>query len=213
MPVTALKERKAKRKQPEIFGPESNGIVMTPEEFDEAEFDELWSYELINGVLIVSPIPLWNETDPNEELGYLLRRYREDHPQGSSLNLTGAERIVKTGKNRRRADRVIWAGLARSPRKGELPAIVAEFVSSRKRDRDRDYEEKRRDYMRIKVKEYWIIDRFMHTMTVFTRLNGKYRKRVLGKSDTYQTALLPGFELPLARLFACADHWGADQPD
>jgi Uma2 family endonuclease len=213
MPVLAPKQRKPKRQQTEIFGPESNGIRMTPLEFDEAEFDECWTYELINGVLIVSPIPLWNEVDPNEELGYLLRRYRDDHPQGSCLNLTGAERIVKTGRNRRRADRVIWAGLARSPRQGQLPTIVAEFVSSRKRDRERDYEEKRREYMRIKVKEYWIVDRFMHAMTVFTRLNGKYRKRVLGKNDIYRTDLLPGFELPLAQLFARADGWGDDQPD
>src|SRR5436853_515671 len=120
------------QKQANLVGPESNGILMTPQEFDRAEFAEGWSYELINGVLIVTPIPLWNETDPNEELGYLLRRYKEDHPQGSSLNLTGQERIVKTGNNRRRADRVIWAGLGRLPHRGEPPTIIAEFVSRRK---------------------------------------------------------------------------------
>lgn len=36
----------------------SNGMLMTPEEFDAAtDFDELYSYELIHGVLIVSPPP------------------------------------------------------------------------------------------------------------------------------------------------------------
>ncbi len=195
----------------EPFGPESNGILMSPAEFDAAEFDECWCYELINGVLIVSPIPLWNEADPNQELGYLLRRYRDDHPQGSALDFACSERIIKVGKNRRRADHVIWAGIGRLPRRGDAPTIIAEFVSSRKRDRVRDYETKRDEYMAIKVKEYWIIDRFMHRMTVFSR--SRYRMRVLSKDKVYMTSLLPGFELPLARLFALADRWGEDQPE
>jgi Uma2 family endonuclease len=197
----------------EPFGPESNGILMTPDEFDEGDFLEGWCYELINGVLIVTPIPLLNESDPNEKLGYLLRRYRDDYPQGSALNFTGSERMIKTGKNRRRADRVIWAGLGRLRRRGESPTIIAEFVSSRKRDRMRDYETKRQEYMAIEVKEYWIIDRFMHTMTVFRRTNERYRKRVLGKDEVHTTDLLPGFELPLAQLFELADRWGGDQPE
>ena len=197
----------------EPFGLESNGILMTPEEFDAADFDECWSYQLINGVLIVSPLPLLNEADPNEHLGYLLRRYQDDHPQGSALDFTAGERIIPTGKNRRRADRVIWTGLGRPPRRGEMPTVIAEFVSSRKRDRVRDYETKRDEYMAIKVKEYWIIDRFMHTMTVFSRSRGRYRMRVLSKDESYTTDLLPGFELPLARLFTLADRWGEDQPE
>lgn len=197
----------------EPFGPESNGILMSPEEFDAAEFDDRWCYELINEVLIVTPLPLLNETDPNAELGYLLRRYQDDHPQGSALDFTGSERIIKTGKNRRRADRVIWAGLGRLPRRGDVPAIIAEFVSQRKRDRVRDYETKRDEYMATKVKGYWVIDRFMHTMTVFSRTRGRYRVRVVNKDEVYTTNLLPGFELALARLLALADRWGEDQPE
>ena len=67
---------------------------MTPREFDRADFAEGSRYELINGVLIVSPIPLEEEGIPNDELGFLLRLYRETHPQGSSLNDTAPERIA-----------------------------------------------------------------------------------------------------------------------
>jgi Uma2 family endonuclease len=59
-------------------------------------------------------------------------------------------------RNRRKVDRAIWAGLGRLPRKGENPTIAVEFVSSRKRDRDRDYETKREEYRKAKIKEYWI---------------------------------------------------------
>jgi Uma2 family endonuclease len=199
-----------KRKLPPVqrYGPEANGILLTPAEFDRADFEEGWRYELINGVLVVSPLPSESEVDPNEELGYLLRAYRETHPEGSALDATLPERIVRTGRNRRRADRLIWAGLGRLPRRHELPTILAEFVSGRKRDQIRDYETKRDEYLAIKVEEYWVIDRFRRTMTVFT---GKGRKRVVREDQVYSTPLLPGFELPLARLFRLADRWPSEE--
>src|SRR5262249_615110 len=134
------------------FGPGSAGISMTPREFDQADFVEGWRYELIDGRLIVSPIPSEKESDPNEKLGTCPRNFRRSHPQGASLDATLPERLVKTGRNRRRADRLIWAGLGRQPRRNETPSIIAEFVSSGKRDRERDYVEKRDEYMAIKVK-------------------------------------------------------------
>src|SRR5262249_8869999 len=143
-------------KRSRTFGPESAGILMTPQEFDRADFDENWVFELINGVLVVSPIPLESEVDPNEELGYLLRAYKEYHPQGSALDATLPERYVRAGPNRRRADRVIWCGLGRMPKRNETPTIAAEFVSAGKRDRERDYEVKRDEYMAIRIQEYWV---------------------------------------------------------
>jgi Uma2 family endonuclease len=209
--ATATLTRKRKRAKPEYqFGLESNGILMTPEEFDAADYEDYdpgWSYELINGVLVVSPIPFRQETDPHEELGRLLRNYQEDHPLGKALDKTLPEQYIRCGRNRRKADRVIWAGLRRLPRRTENPTIAIEFVSSRKRDRVLDYETKCAEYQKAKVQEYWILDRFQGIMTVHILEDGKYRKRVLQAKQTYRTKLLPGFEVPLARLFALADQW------
>src|SRR5438309_204859 len=202
--------RKGRRSKPEFkFGIESSGNLMNAQEFDDADpddFDPAWDYELINGVLIVSPIPLEQESDPNEELGRCLRNYQEDHPSGNALDKTLAERYVKCGRTRRKADRVIWAGLGRLPRKGETPTVVVEFVSSRKRDRERDYEKKREEYRKVKVQEYWIIDRFEKTMTVHILENG-YRKKLVTAKQSYRTKLLPGFEVPVARPFELAAEW------
>jgi Uma2 family endonuclease len=187
------------------LGPRSAGLRMTLREFDQAEFVEGHRYELINGVLVVSPIPSPQERNPNEELGHWLRLYRDTHAQGSTLNLTLPEHTVNTPTNRRRADRVIWAGLKRRARVNETPTIIAEFVSSGKRDRKRDYEDKRDEYLAMNVREYWVIDRFQRSVTIFTRVAGKIKSRVLRKKQTLTTPLLPGFELPLARLFAAAD--------
>jgi Uma2 family endonuclease len=200
--------RKQKRITKEIeFGPASSGILMTPEEFDAAEFEEGWRYELINGVLVVSPTPLEAETDPNEELGYWLRAYKETHPRGSCIDKTLPEQTIRTGSNRRRADRAIWAGLGRLPRRFETPMIIAEFVSKGKRNRVRDYETKRDEYMAINVLEYWIIDRFDRCMVVFMPYQGKTKHRVVREDQVYKTPLLPGFELPLAKLLALTDEW------
>src|SRR4051794_32566026 len=71
------------------IGPASAGLLMTPDEFDAiTDYDDRYRYELIRGVLVVNPIPSEAEGDPNEELGHLLRLYRDQHPEGSSLDKT-----------------------------------------------------------------------------------------------------------------------------
>jgi Uma2 family endonuclease len=183
---------------------------MTPEEFDAiTNYDDRYRYELVLGVLVVTPIPAEAEADPNEELGHWLRDYRDHHPQGSSLNLTLQERHIRTGDSRRRADRLIWAGLGRRPDTAvDVPAIVVEFVSRRRRDWLRDFVEKKHEYLALGVAEYWIVDRFRRTMTVYFRPPREPAERVVAENETYRTDLLPGFELSLARLLAVADAAG-----
>ena len=98
------------------IGPGSAGRLMTTAQFDALRPGQCargYRYELINGVLIVSPEPRIEERDPNEELGHLLRTYQETHPRGSVLDATVSEQTVPA-TNRRRADRVIWVGLGRT---------------------------------------------------------------------------------------------------
>jgi len=196
-----------------LLGPASAGVPLTPRQFDSADYEEGWRYELINGVLVVSPIPSLAERDPNEELGHLLRSYQESHPQGSSLDLTVAEHMVITRRQRRRADRLLWAGLGRAPHPDEKPTVVVEWVSKGKRSHLRDFEEKRREYQELRIAEYWLFNRFVRTLTVFALVGGRYRKRVLGEHDTYRTPLLPGFEVPIGRLLRLANRWKDEGDD
>jgi len=205
MPRTLSKTR------PLRLGPRAAGALLTTEEFDRARFEEGWRYELINEVLVVSPIPLRNERDPNEELGHSLRSYQESHPQGSSLDATLAEETIETRKNRRRADRVIWAGLGRLPGPHEAPTIIIELVSEGKVNQERDYVVKRAEYREIGVKEYWIIDRFTKTMTVHIFGGERDEELKIPASKTYSTPFLPGYELPLRRLLALAERWSKEQ--
>jgi Uma2 family endonuclease len=187
-------------------------MIMTPEEFDAVtDYDDRYRYELIKGVLVVSPVPSEAESDLNEELGVMLRCYQAGHANGRALDSTLPERYVRVPDGRRRADRVIWAALGRFPDPArDVPAIAVEFVSKARRDRTRDYEEKRLQYMELGVQEYWTIDRFRRIMSVFRRvppITGVESVITITERETYRMDLLPGFELPLARLLAVADQW------
>ncbi len=198
-----------------ILGPEMAGTLMTPEEFDSAaDGDELYIYELIHGVLIVTPPPSEGERGPNDLLGHWLRTYREQHVHGRALDYTLTEHTLPTAENRRRADRVIWVGLGRVPDvRRELPAIVVEFISAGRRNRLRDYHAKRDEYREAGIAEYWIIDRFRRQLTVFRQVAASEPVSVVREDEIYATPLLPGFELPLAELFAESDRLEQAQQD
>jgi Uma2 family endonuclease len=188
------------------IGPESAGLLMTPGEFDAIqEYDDNYHYELVNGVLIVLPIPLAQETGPNELLGILLYLYQTD-AKGRTLDLTLPQQYVNTDSGRRLADRLIWAGLGRTPnRKRDVPTIAVEFVSAGRRSQQRDYVDKLKEYMAAGIREYWIIDRFRRTLTVIHNRPKRPRQQVVREKETYESPLLPGFELPLAKLLEVAD--------
>ena len=50
------------------------------------------------------------------------------------------------------------------------------MVSPDRESRERDYVKKRREYLRLGVLEYVIIDRMRRRVTVYTHESGRYRK-------------------------------------
>ncbi|MDZ4686350.1 MAG: Uma2 family endonuclease [Planctomycetaceae bacterium] len=185
------------------LGPWANGLQMSPEEYERAtEWDPFYRYELVNGVLVVSPPADIGERSPNDFLGYLLQSYKYSHPLGSHLDETAPEQSVRTSAGWRRMDRAIWAGFNRPIRDTrDVPTITVEYVSDTSRDRRRDFVQKRAEYAAIGVKEYWIIDRFNRSLTVIRGAD----VAVIGENQIHKTDLLPGFELPVGRLLAVAD--------
>lgn len=194
--------------EPEVFlSLESAGILMSPEEFDAVEeYDENYQYELIHGVLVVHPIPLPEETGPNEFLGYTLLDYHAHHPHGKSLDHTLPQQYVRTRTGRRIADRLIWTGLDRMPNlRRDAATIAAEFVSAGRRNRQRDYVDKRQEYREAGISEYWIIDRFQRTLTVIRYTSEGEVELVIKEFEEYESPHLPGFKVPLAQLLVSAD--------
>jgi hypothetical protein len=174
-----------------LLSPELAGSLLTPEEFDAADIaDQCYAYELIHGVLVVTPPPSEGERGQNDLLGQLLRNYQDQHPQGAALDYTLTEYTIQTRDNRRRADRVIWTGIIdrfrRSMTVYRQPRNTA-FLRQRERGRE-SFSGNDEPYG-----------------------NRVVRKRLptpsppIGQNEVYTTPLLPGFELPLSRLLAEAD--------
>ncbi len=83
------------------------------------------------------------------------------------------------------------------------PDLVAEVLSPSTRHKDRLL--KRRLFEREGVREYWIVDPENETVRVYLLTAGGYGPGIdlsAAASDTLTSPLLPGWSLPLARLFA-----------
>ena len=81
--------------------------------------------------------------------------------------------------------------------------LVAEVVSGDPRDRERDFEAKRRDYAEAGVPEYWIVDPEARTVTVLALDGGSYREA--GRYAAGQTAAslaVEGFVVDVDELLA-----------
>jgi Uma2 family endonuclease len=60
--------------------------------------------------------------------------------------------------------------------------------------------------MEARIAEYWIFDRFRRTLTVIRNgPPGQPEELVVTETQTYQSPLLPGFEVPLAEMLRAAD--------
>lgn len=104
---------------------------------------------------------------------------------------------------------VIWASHARLAtilHGGKLygaPELVIEILSPGSRNIDRDRIAKLGLYGRRGVDEYWIADWPQHHVEVYRRSGDALAlSATLGPGNTLTSPLLPGFALPLDRLFA-----------
>lgn len=113
-----------------------------------------------------------------------------------------------TMPGRRRADWADRAGLGRvSAPEGDAPTIVVEFASASRHEGRREYEEKPRESPATGVKEYWIIDHFRRIMAVDRNDPVGLATSGMKEGETYRIPVLPGSDLPSARLLARADLW------
>jgi Uma2 family endonuclease len=190
------------------LGPGLAGVHLTPDEFDRARATRGYRYELIGGVVVVSPHPRNDEVVPNQYLGHLLYRYEEEHALGKVLDVSLPEQTIPFGDDRRLIARAIWTCLGRTPDlETDVPTIAVDFVSRAKRDFLQDFIQKRDEYLKLGVREYWIIDRHRRTMNVHRGEGDRVTTKAIVEAETHRTDLLPGFVLPLAELLKLADDW------
>lgn len=175
------------------------GMLLTREQFRDAEAAPRFRLERVAGRLTVSDqfdLPHHTTLEPlRNQLGLFRLRSPTvvEHVFQSSWT-------VIDGDTDRVAD--IAAFLKQTTARQKpfphwIPDIVFEIVSAGWENRRRDYEEKRNEYERIGVREYVIVDRFDHLVTVLTLADGRYVEQRFGPSDSYTSPQLPGLSIPL----------------
>jgi Uma2 family endonuclease len=180
------------------IGPADHGRPMTLAAFIRANFEEGWLYELARGVIDVTEVPGVPHALIVERIGDQFAYYKRDHPGTIFMRAGGAECPLRLPgmQSERHPDQAIYLsppppGL--KPWTRWVPQIVVEVVS--RRGEDRDYVDKREEYLRAGVTKYWILDPARRQMLVLQRAGDVWEEVVVEADAAYRTHLLPGLEV------------------
>jgi Uma2 family endonuclease len=191
------------------IGPKDHGRRMTLAEFDHAEVQEGYLYELGRGVIIVSDVPGKRHLAMVNALRRQLTAYDLAHPGRIHTIAGGGEckLLVEGLESERHPDLAVYKTAPDERDDDELwrswiPELVIEVVSPG--SQTRDYSEKPEEYLRFGVQEYWVVDREKPQMLAHRRSAGRWSEKVAKADEKYRSRLLPGFELDLAAVFAAA---------
>jgi Uma2 family endonuclease len=191
------------------LGPADQGQRVAWEEYLDAEFAPGHLYELGQGVLVVSDIPNRPHATIWEYLRDLFVGYKLQHPREMVSVRGGAEArmLIEASASDRHPDLAVYKTPptedGRALWSTWIPDLVVEVVSPG--SEERDYVEKRGEYLQFGVREYWIVDPGKKVVLVLQRRGGRWQEQALRLGETYQTHLFPGLTLDVAALFAAGD--------
>ncbi len=178
-----------------------HGMRLTADEYFALE-DDGCRYELIDGVVCMTPSPLRKHGLVVSEIAYQLCNFAKEQAIGE----VAQDMDVLLGKGPRGGDLIYRPDIAffkagRVPDDAEryklVPDLVVEVASVSTRRFDR--ETKKADYERLGVSEYWIIDPLRRTMHFFRLKEGRYVE-VQPEVDRFASSAIPGFVLDLTEL-------------
>lgn len=183
------------------LGYADHGRPVSSEEFAAADFDEPWTYERVDGRLIVVAPAGEEHAIFSEPWRDHLGLYKMQHRDVVYLVVSEAWVRVDGGTDRIGDIGVYLHADEPVPKiPDRVPDLMFEIVSPDRRSRSRDDVDRRADYHRFGVREYVIVDRFARTVTVLTHAPDDYREHVLRPPDLYTSPLLPGLAIPPAEV-------------
>jgi Uma2 family endonuclease len=158
-------------------------------------------YELVDGTLVEKAMEFL-ESSLGAELIYRLHEFLEVKPLGE---VVGADGMMQISPNLLRIPDVAFVSTERFPGgrlpTEQVPEIVPDLAVEVLSPSNTAGEMRRKleEYFRAGVRLVWFVDRIDRTVTVYTAPNAS---ETLGEGDTLDGgAVLPGFGLPLTKLF------------
>lgn len=113
---------------------------------------------------------------------------------------------VKFRKAFYREPDIVYLSPARNMKGKKYPQgadLVMEVASEDKKDRQRDYEQKRLEYAEAGVPEYWIVDPYDRKIIVLVLQGKMYREHgIFSSGELAMSVLLSGFATPVDDVFA-----------
>jgi Uma2 family endonuclease len=169
--------------------------LISVEEFDRLEEDE-FRYELDEGELITLTRPRVRHARIEGNLYFALRAYLERNPIGEVL---GADILFVLGPATKRAPdvSVIMRSIDPDQEIEGAPDIAAEILSPS--NTRRAMHRKLGQFFATGCRLAWIIDPKARTVEVWESAAGP--SRTLRENESLETPLLPGFSIPVAKLF------------
>lgn len=187
------------------LGPRDNGRRLSLDEFDAAEEEPGYRYELARGRVVVSEVPRPEHLAQIDVMREQLSVYRAANRDVIHRVAGGGECkiVIPDLDSERNPDLAIY----RTPPPPEgwekwVPDVAVEVVSPG--SEARDYTEKREEYLRAGVREYWVVDADRGEVLHLRRHGGRWRERVVRPPERLTTRLLPGFELDIGAVIAAA---------
>lgn len=162
--------------------------IITPERFFEMEKDEHAKYELIDGVICMSPSPSFEHQKIASKFVFHLSGFFADY--GCTVV---HELDVRVGNDIFRPDVMVFCD-----DNLELPEIVIEVLSPSTAKRDLGI--KVAKYEQAEIKEYWIVDIKSRTVTVHDYVNAV--SAILTADELLTTELYPEMQIEIAKFFA-----------
>lgn len=178
-------------------------IRMSVSEFFQADLPEGNRYELVEGEVEVTPPPAFDHDDVCDRLNRLFVRYSERH-RNKVAHISQHGWVVHTRRRTARGpDFALYSAAQYRIAKERgwtavIPELAVEIVSES--STFRDYSEKRDDYWRSGVPEYWIFDEFKPGLTVFLRGDDEWNEAFFAPGQTYRPRRFPGMAVPVARI-------------
>jgi len=164
--------------------------------------------ELVDGWIAVLEMP----KIPHQRIVLYLRDLLKTFVAGRSGSKAGEVLVAPTYMRLRRGDirepDVLYLTAGRVGVDGvcEGADLVMEVVSESAESHDRDWNQKREDYARSGIPEYWIVDPQLKRVVVLKlAASGVYELHAeAGEIGRVRSALLPGFEVDSAAVWAAA---------
>lgn len=161
--------------------------------------------EFDNGRIEVLPMPSIRHQNISMNIAVPLRVHVQVHELGTVL--CAPMPLLVASLKFREPDIVFTQSAAPDESDGDKyldsAELVVEIVSEGASNRKRDLIDKRADYATAGIAEYWVVDPEQQQVTVFRLQGSEYAEDgTFGVSDVVRSTAVPGFEIPVANVFA-----------